>query len=197
MPKLHELKPEDQLKMTPAAIRMRLKRANVREINEKNFLESQALCSKQYRLKVKNKTVKTQQPNSDENENINTDKDEDISVTVTDNSVKITLPDVDDIIDDDIINEAFVEVQNELARLKMINQIKNKKRKIRKNNRIKVKNYRILYSSYRRHRLKGISKYHLKLIIFYNFKVTKYLRYLYEIFTISYELLRKLFMKFT
>ena len=138
MPKLHEIKPEDQLKMTPAAIRMRLKRANVREINEKNFLESQALCSKQYRLKVKNKTVKTQQPNSDENENINTDKDEDISVTVTDNSVKITLPDVDDIIDDDIINEAFVEVQNELARLKMINQIKNKKRKIRKNNRIKV-----------------------------------------------------------
>ena len=53
MPKIHETKPEELLKMTPAAIRMRIKRAALRAQNEQTFLVAQALAGKKYRLKVK------------------------------------------------------------------------------------------------------------------------------------------------
>ena len=53
MPKLHETKPEQLLKMTPDAIRMRVKRAAIRAQNEAEFLKSQALASKHFRAKKK------------------------------------------------------------------------------------------------------------------------------------------------
>ena len=53
MPKIHETKPEELLKMTPAAICMPIKRAALRAHNKQTFLVAQALAGKKYRLKVK------------------------------------------------------------------------------------------------------------------------------------------------
>ena len=79
MPKVHETKPEELLKMTPAAIRMRIKRAALRAQNEQNFLVAQALAGKKYRLKGKEDSVESVDPLADTTYSVESDNEENIS----------------------------------------------------------------------------------------------------------------------
>ena len=70
MPKIHETKPEELLKMTPAAIRMRIKLAALRAQNEQTFLVAQALAGKKYRLNVKADSVESVDPLADTTDSV-------------------------------------------------------------------------------------------------------------------------------
>ena len=83
MPKIHETKPEELLKMTPAAIRMRIKRAALRAQNEQTFLVAQALAGKKYRLKVKEDSVESVEPLADTTDSVleNLESDNEVNIS--------------------------------------------------------------------------------------------------------------------
>ena len=83
MPKIHGTKPEELLKMTPAAIRMRVKRAALRAQNEQEFLVAQALAGKKYILKVKEDSVESVDPLADTTDSVleNLESDNEVNIS--------------------------------------------------------------------------------------------------------------------
>jgi len=144
MPKKGQFKPESELSQTYASIRMRKLRAQKRLDDEQKYLQENRVNSKHYNHKWKDiqeakpdyssdptyeelqkrkqEEKEAQQTNSDNDSNEDDDKNIDVSVK---------LPDVDDAIDDDMINEALDEVEKELTQGKNYEKNKKKRAKIK------------------------------------------------------------------
>ena len=138
MPKKGERKLESELSQSYSARRMRVLREKRRLENEQKYLQENRVNSKHYNnkwseireakpdysndpsyeelQKRKQEEQETQQPDSDNDDNEDKDKNIDVSVK---------LPDVDGVLDDDMIDEALDEVEKELTK----QQKKNKKRR--------------------------------------------------------------------
>ena len=142
MPVLNFRKPDSELSQTYAAIRMRNLRAKKRLDNEQKYLEENRVTSKHYNKNwagireskpdysgdptyeelQERKQAETQQLDSDKDSNIDDDNN-----TVV--SVKITLPDVDETLDDDLLNVALAEVEQELTKKQRKNRMKRERKK--------------------------------------------------------------------
>ena len=154
MPVLNFRKPDSELSQTYAAIRMRNLRAKKRLDNEQKYLEENRVTSKHYNKNwagireskpdysgdptyeelQERKQAETQQPDSGDESDKESNKEFDIGDSV---SVKITLPDVDATLDDDLIVEALAEVDQELTKKQRKNRMKRERKKQeRKKNKI-------------------------------------------------------------
>ena len=157
MPKKGERKPESELSQTYASIRMRKLREKRRLENEQKYLQENRVNSKHYNYKWKDiqeaKPDYSSDPSYEElqkkkqeekeaqqnNSDINSNNDEDNNIDVS-----VKLPDIDDVLDKDMINEALDEVKKEVEEEleKGKNYEKNKKRRdkmkqMKKGNKIK------------------------------------------------------------
>jgi len=144
MPLKGSRKPESELSQTYASIRMRKLREKRRLENEQKYLQENRVNSKHYNYKWKDiqeaKPDYSSDPSYEElqkkkqeekeaqqnNSDINSNNDEDNNIDVS-----VKLHDIDDVLDEDMINEALDEVEKELTKGKNYDKNKKKREKIK------------------------------------------------------------------